>query len=481
MMKILSNLEPARVFHYFEEISAIPRGSGHMEAISRYCMAFAEAHGLRAIRDEANNVIIYKEASCGYEKSKPVILQGHLDIVCQKDADSTIDFENEGLTLYTEGDYIRARGTTLGADNGIAVAMILSVLESDSLAHPPLEAVFTTDEEIGMIGAGKLSMNVLKGKKMINLDAEDPETITVSCAGGICLKMTLPYVRKAATGRRIKLVLQGLIGGHSGVEIDKGRVNANVLMGRILNHCIQVANFSIISVDGGDRDNVITNRCVADLVASNADALFKELEAYLAVVKAELADREPNFAPQIQLLEQGEFEVLADNAQKALIFALGSAPSGVIDMSMTIAGLVETSLNLGVLKTEKDNVAMTFSIRSNKSTAMTALLEKMQAFAGGMGFSFESYGYYPPWEFKDHSELQALYKQIYKKHYGREPIVTAIHAGLECGIFAAGIQELDCIAIGPRLEAVHTTGEQLSISSTKETYELLTELLERCK
>ena len=251
-MEKLKGIKPEKVFRYFEEISAIPRGSGNMEGISAYCMAFAEKLGLRAIKDDANNVVIFKDGTKGYENSEPVILQGHLDMVCQKTEDCNIDFEKDGLDIYIDGDFIKAKGTTLGADNGIAVAMIMAVLESGEIEHPPIEAVFTTDEVIGLIGAGKLDMSVLTGKKMVNLDSEDPSVLTVSCAGGSDFIMKLPFKKIKKNGSRITISLKGLQGGHSGVEIDSGRVNADILMGRILNYAVGVANFDIISVNGGD-------------------------------------------------------------------------------------------------------------------------------------------------------------------------------------------------------------------------------------
>ena len=223
--------ETPEVFRHFEEICAIPHGSGNMDAISDYCVRFAQENGLRVLTDGAKNVVIFKSGTKGYENAEPIILQGHLDMVCQKREDIAFDFEKAGIKTYTDGDFINAKGTTLGADNGIAVAMLMSVLASHNLAHPPIEAVFTTDEEIGLIGAGKLDMSVLSGKKMINLDSEDPSVLTVSCAGGSEFKLILPFERRLVKGKKIVISLSGLQGGHSGVCIDKGRVNADVLMG----------------------------------------------------------------------------------------------------------------------------------------------------------------------------------------------------------------------------------------------------------
>lgn len=280
------------VFKYFEEISAIPHGSGNMEAISQYCVAFAEKNGLKWVCDDAKNVVIYKPGTAGYEGAETVILQGHIDMVCQKTEESAIDFEKDGVEVLKDGDFIKANGTTLGADNGIAVAMIMTILASKDLPHPPLEAVFTTDEEIGMIGACKLDTKLLNGKKMINLDAEEAGILTVSCAGGSDLKIVLPFVKKTVRGVKILFEIKDLQGGHSGVEIDKGRVNANILAGRILAHARREADFDIIRIDGGTKSNAIPFCCKAELVTKDAQALTNIIKDYFAIIKKEVSERE---------------------------------------------------------------------------------------------------------------------------------------------------------------------------------------------
>lgn len=476
----LSNLNPCRVFKYFEEISAIPRGSGNMDKISEYCMKFAEKHSLRAIRDEANNVIIYKNASSGYEDAKPVILQGHLDMVCQKTDTSLIDFEKDGLSLYVDGDFIKAEGTTLGADNGIAAAMIMAILEDTELEHPPIEAVFTTDEETGMIGAGKLNFDLISGKRMINLDAEEIDTVTVSCAGGSDFRLEIPVRRKKCTGTKVNITIKGLKGGHSGVEINSGRVNANILAGRILNYAKDSAYYELISVDGGDKGNAIPVGCSMQLVVQSADEFIDKMTSYFDVIKAEFADRE-DFDIDIEALGSGEFDVISGDVKDNLIYMLICVPNGVQEMSSSVNGLVETSLNLGILKTEPEKIEFLFTLRSNKSSALEFLEEKMKVFCSFAGGTVETSGHYPPWEFNSLSELQKLYGQVYFERTGYEPKVAAIHAGLECGIFSSKIPGLDCIAIGPQLYDVHTVNERCSISATKQIYELLCELLKKCR
>lgn len=480
-MAKLDSLKPSNVFKYFEEICGIPHGSENMDAISEYCVKFAENHSLKVIRDDANNVIVFKPATKGFENAEPIILQGHLDMVCQKTEFSTIDFMKDSLDLYVDGDFVKARNTTLGADNGIAVAMILAILESDEFSHPEIQAVFTTDEEIGMIGAGKLDTSVLTAKKMINLDAEEDDSVTVSCAGGSDFKVVIPCERVKKTGTKVTVVFKGLKGGHSGVEIDKGRVNADILAGRFLNHMSDIADFDIISINGGDKGNAIPNLCRMELCVNDTDTFVKNAEMYCDIIKKEICEREKNFETIITVNEKAEYNVLNPEFCEKIIFALLCVPNGIIEMSAEIKGLVETSLNLGVLLTEDDKITMLFTLRSNKKSAMLFLEEKLKTFFKAIPCQIYTSGHYPPWEFKENSDLQALYKETYKEICGTEPKVEAIHAGLECGMFTSTIKGLDCIAIGPALYDVHTVNEKLSISSTKKIFNVLVSLLEKSK
>lgn len=480
-MSELNSIKPERVFKYFEEIAHIPHGSEDMEKIADYCVEFAEKHSLKAIKDTANNVIIYKSATDGYENAEPVILQGHLDMVCQKDENIDIDFLKDGLSLYIDGDFVKAKGTTLGADNGIAVAMILAILESDDIPHPPIEAVFTTDEEIGMVGALALDMSLLSGKRMINLDAEEDDTLTVSCAGGSDFRMTVPVTRKTVCGSQVIVTLKGLQGGHSGVEIDKNRVNADILAGRFLNHMKSVCDFEIISIDGGDKGNAIPNNCTISLCTTTPDEFMKSTINYLDVLHSEIGDREPDFIDNICVCEEAEYSVIDSEIKDKLIFTLVCVPDGIAQMSTEIKGLVESSSNLGILKTEEDKIILHFTLRSNKKSALQFLEDRLLAFSSCIPCETECSGHYPPWEFKENSQLQKLFKECYKEQYGSEPKVEAIHAGLECGVFSSGIDGLDCIAMGPQLHDVHTVKERLSISSLENTFSLLLEILKRCK
>ncbi len=479
-MKVTEGLKPNRVFAYFEEISKVPRGSGDREKISQYCLEFAERNGLRAERDEAFNVIIYKDGTPGYENAKPVILQGHLDMVCQSMSGSSFDFEKDPITLLREGDFITADGTTLGADNGIAVSMMLAILESDSIPHPPLEAVFTTDEEIGMLGAMELNMTKLKGRLMINIDSEDEDILTVSCAGGSEVHLEIPYTTEERSGERVCLTVKGLKGGHSGVEIDKGRVNANILMGRILQYAKGITSFGVASLDGGDKGNAIPRTSEAELICDDAETLVNALRQYGEIIQKEIAVREPDFVLETEILSGGG-TVLAGDLGDKVMYLLLCAPNGVQEMSAEIPGLVETSLNLGVLKTEKDVLRLCFALRSNKQSALTALEEKVVAFATCIPGKATISGQYPPWEFKNDSVLQKMYRDAYRNRFQKEMQVEAIHAGLECGVFAAGLPGLDCISVGPNLADIHTTEEKMSISSVERVYQVVQDVLKECK
>ncbi len=473
----LENLNPKRVFEYFEEICSIPHGSGDMNKIADYCVNFAKTHSLKYVRDDANNIIIYKNATAGYENAEPVILQGHLDMVCQNTEDRSIDFENEGLDIFVDGDYIKARGTTLGADNGIAVAMILAILESDEYSHPLIEAVFTTDEEIGMVGAMKLDMSLLTAKKMINIDSEEEYAVTVSCAGGSDFQVALPIKRVQKHGAEMTVTLKGLKGGHSGIEIHKGRVNANILAGRFLNHMQNVTDFGIISIDGGNKGNAITNLCKIRLCVDNADQFKLCAEEYIDIIKNEIVEREKDFDVTITIGDKSDFDVFESEVKGNLIYSLLCVPNGVVEMSASIEGLVETSLNLGILATDENKVTMLFTLRSNKKSAHIALEDKLKGFFSKIPCTIEASGHYPPWEFKENSELQNLYKKVFAEKMGYEPKIEAIHAGLECGIFYSAISGLDCISIGPDLYDVHTVNEKMSISSVERIFNILTDLL----
>ncbi len=475
-MEELLNIEPKGVFKYFREICAIPHGSGNMEKISEYCLSFAEENGLKAVCDDARNVIIYKPGTCGYENSAPVILQGHLDMVCQKTEDAEIDFEADGLDIFVDGDFLGARGTTLGADNGIAVAMIMAILSDKNLSHPPIEAVFTTDEEIGMLGASALDMSLLKGKRMINLDSEEEDIVTVSCAGGSDFTTEIPLEYEIADGKKYTLEIKNLKGGHSGVEIDKGRVNADILAGRILNFIDKSFNLYIISINGGNKCNAIPTTSKIEFVVN--DVFFEDnAEKYFDIIRKEISDREEGLVIALTSDGEGEYKTFSKSCKDKLIYMLLMTPNGIIDMSINIEGLVETSLNLGILSTENDRVCFQYALRSNKKTALDFLEDRLMTFVRYNGLNGEISGRYEPWEYRECSPLRDLYAECFDEAFGYRPKIEAIHAGLECSVFASKIEGLDCIAVGPDMSGVHTVKERLSISSTNKIFKLLCNVL----
>lgn len=466
-----------RVFEIFEELASIPRGSGNMSQIADYCVRFAEKQGLRFHRDTADNVVIYKPAAAGCEHAAPVILQGHLDMVCQKSAACGIDFLTDGITVLRDGDFLHADGTTLGADNGIAVAMMLWILERNDVPHPPIEVVLTTDEEVGMVGALALDTSLLSAKQLINLDSEEDGTVTVSCAGGSDFSAELPVSRVKRYGTGVSLTVSGLQGGHSGVEIHRHRANAAMLVGRLLNGLSQTAAFEIVSVNGGDKANAIPHTCTVELVVQNAEHFTALAHEAAARLQKEFACREAGLTVAVTPLAGGEYAVFSPALKDDLLYALTCAPNGIIEMSAEIEGLVETSLNLGILATEEERVVMRFALRSNKSTSLTALEEKLQRFFSKLNAVTQTSGHYPPWEYRPGSALQTLYTQTYTRLFGSTPKVEAIHAGLECAVFSSALVGVDCIAIGPTILDAHTVNERLSISSTEKTVTLLLEML----
>ena len=473
-----TNLKHRRIFEIFEEICSIPHGSGNCQKLTDYLVHFANRINLKHYTDNAGNVVIYKDGSAEYKNAEPVLLQGHIDMVCQKTYENTINFETDGLSLMYEGDYIYADGTTLGGDNGIAVAMILAILESDSIVHPPIEAVFTTDEEIGMIGAGKLNMSVLSAKRMINLDAEEDSSVIVSCAGGCDVSGSMQLELVKQSGAKLSVEIKGLLGGHSGVEINNGRFNSNILAGRILYSLSKDVNFDIISINGGNKGNAITNLTKIELLCDNPLILIEKINEISKVILAEIKCCEPGFIVEAKILSDYEQSyVFAKEIKDDIIFILNCIPNGVLEMSKEIENLVETSLNLGILETKDSKINLLTALRSNKQSSLYALADKLELFLKQTNFSCEVSGFYPSWEFKNESPLQKLYIDAYTSIVGAIPKIEAIHAGLECAVFASKINDIDCIAIGPNLFDVHTVNEKLSISSTIKIFDVLLEVL----
>jgi len=481
---MLQHLQPERVFYYFEKMCGIPHGSGNTKQISDFCVDFAKEQGLEYYQDADNNVIIIKEATAGYENAKPVILQGHMDMVCEKTADCPKDMATEGLDVYVDGDEVRAKDTTLGGDNGIAVAMALAILESKELAHPRVEAVFTVDEEIGLLGAGSIDVSPLKGKTMINIDSEDEGIFTVSCAGGNTSDCRLPIATSDYEGTAYTLEITGCKGGHSGVEIDKGRANPNVLMGRLLQEMQSGTPLQIVSVDGGLKDNAIPVQSKAVIVCqeqASEEAVKQAVERMQIVFSNEYATADPDITVAFSKEENAKGKVTDPATTDKIICMLICMPNGIQSMSMDIAGLVQTSLNIGIVETHENYFRMSFCVRSSVDSEREMLNRRIGALMTQLGGTMEIDGDYPGWEYKKDSTLRELMIDVFKDQYGREPKVEAIHAGLECGMFAGKIPGLDCVSIGPDLNQIHTVRESMNIPSVQRVYAFVLEVLRRMK
>lgn len=480
-MAVLTGLEPASVFGYFEEICAIPHGSHNTKQISDYCVRFAQEHGLRCIQDAANNIIIFKDGTAGYEQAAPVMLQGHLDMVCEKEPDCTIDFRTDGLTLRAEHGKIFADGTTLGGDDGIAVAYALAILAADDIPHPPLEVVLTVDEEVGMLGAAALDCSPLRARTMLNLDSEEEGYLLVSCAGGVRADCRLPVTRIQTEGVLVNLTISGLTGGHSGAEIDKGRANANRLLGRVLNELRKLSDAALISVCGGLKDNAIPRDASAQLCA--APEAVSELQAAAdslhGILSAEYRSTDPELSLTVSAEKAGVYSVMDADSQTRTIAALFNLPGGVQRMSADMPGLVQTSLNLGILKTLDSEVSMSFSVRSSVGSEKDALVSQLTSLTNLLGGSVTCTGDYPAWEYNPHSRLRDLMSEIFEEQYGRRPVIQALHAGVECGLFAGKLPGLDCVSFGPDLTDIHTTGERMDIASVQRTWRYLLAVLAR--
>lgn len=478
-MAVLTGLAPEGVFKYFEAICGIPHGSGNTKMISDYVADFAKERNLKFIQDDSNNVIIFADGTKGYEDHEPVLLQGHLDMVCEKAEDCKIDMDKEPLELCLKDGIISANGTTLGGDDGIAVAYMLAILDDETIPHPPLECVFTVDEEIGMLGCAALDMSPLKGRKMINLDSEEEGYFLVSCAGGVTATAHFGIEREEYEACPLKVVLNGLKGGHSGVEIDKGRGNANTLMGRALYLARkEVKDLKIVTIAGGLKDNAIPKSSEAIVVTKEPEKLIAEIEKIEKIYKNEFVTTDSDIA--LKAVEtENSLVPMNEKTTKNIITALMMLPAGIQRMSFDIEGLVETSLNLGILKTNDSEVTMSYSVRSSVESEKNELIDKMTCLAEALGGNVTTMGAYPAWEYRKDSPLRDLMLEVYKEQYNKEPIVQALHAGVECGLFAGGLPGLDAVSIGPDMTDIHTFNESMSVDSVKRVWDYILELLKR--
>ena len=476
-MSILGHLEPANVFRFFEEICNIPHGSGNIDKISDYLVDFAKERNLEYYQDAVKNVIIIKEATEGYEDREPMMLQGHMDMVAVKKPGSNIDMTTEGLRLKVDGDVVYAEDTSLGGDDGIAVAYELALLDAENIPHPRIECIFTVDEEVGLNGAAAIDLSVCKARRMLNLDSEEEGIFLTGCAGGMRVDCQLPLKREMKDGALCEVHIGGLTGGHSGAEIHKGRANSNILMGRFLVHAGKKVAMNIVSMEGGLADNAIPRETRMQVVVSDVEAFNAEITAFDNILKTEYATKDAGIFAKVTVKEVGSFEaVTEEDSVKTgkLIFLL---PGGVQAMSGDVEGLVETSLNMGQLSMKKEQINLGFSVRSSIESSKYMLVEKLYALTESFGGSCKSTGDYPGWAYRVDSPLRDTMKEIYVEMFGKEPKIEAIHAGLECGFFLGKIPELDCVSIGPDMKDIHTTEETMSISSVKRTWEFILQVL----
>ena len=482
-MAVLDNLQPKLVFKYFEEISQIPRGSGNEKGISDYLLNFGKSLGLESIQDEALNIIIKKPATKGYENAPTVILQGHMDMVCEKNKGTNHDFEKDPLKLRIVDDYIYATDTTLGADNGIAVAYAMAILASDDVMHPSLEVLITTDEETGMSGAMAVSPEHIHGKILINLDNEEEGYLLVSCAGGIRTKGKLPVIREERTnGKAMQIKISGLKGGHSGMDIIKERGNSNKILGRILKHLLNNVEYSLCEMNGGSKNNAIPREAEAVIMVADGDLVkAKELVLEFAkLVKNELKAQDAGLNIEVQEVAAVSKVFTKESTEKA-VNLLYLYPSGINSKSTEIEGLVESSTNLGVLTTTEGFVEYDSAVRSSVSSLKEEIVLRSKTIVNLLGGELECNSGYPAWEYNSNSKIREICQSVHKEMYGKEAEIVAIHAGVECGLFNEKLGNLDMISFGPNLYDVHTPEEHMSISSVKNCYEYLLNILKAVK
>lgn len=484
-MNVLKGRYPEIVWEYFEEICNIPHGSGNTRLISDYIVSIARNNHLRYIQDEYNNVIVYMEA-CNNGIASPgddtVIIQGHMDMVCEKEDSCDIDFSYEPLRLEIIDGMLSAQGTTLGGDDGIAVAYMLALMSSPDIPHPRLELVFTVDEEIGMLGAAAMDMSSLAGTKLLNIDSEEEGELLVSCAGGATVTLHFPFIRRGAQGDMYHIVISGLLGGHSGVEIDKGRANADILLGRALKELLYLDDsVRLVSLNGGLKDNAIPVRSEAYIISKRLDDLGEEIDNLISDIKSEYLLNDPDISIEISRVDDYKHDIfpLDESNNLSFLMAYDSLPNGVQRMSEDIAGLVQTSLNLGIMYTEAEEIVMSFSVRSSVEAEKKDLIKELEMVVRSAGGYMDISGDYPGWEYQRDSRLRDIMVDTYRDMYGSEMLVKAVHAGLECGLFVNAIDNLDAVSFGPDILDIHTPKERLDIDSAARTWDYLKAVLRK--
>ena len=484
-MSVLNGIEPQNVFGFFEEICAIPHGSGNTKQISDYLRKFAEDRGLKVNQEPCGNVIIYKAATPGFENSPVLCLQGHMDMVCEKASDSRHNFKKNPLPIAVMDDDVFSRGTTLGADDGIAVAMMFAILDSKEYQHPALEAVFTVDEETGMGGAKLLNYSNIRSRRVINLDSGTEGVFYVSCAGGMTGIINLPVDLKFHRGIEYDVVVSGLHGGHSGDMIDRYYANAIILMGRLLGFLQQRMKFRIVELSGGLMDNAIPREagCHIQVSIENSTVFEKTIAEFEDMIKNEYRANEKNLMIYCENLGETEQRVLRSESARRVMFLLTAVPDGVIKMCRDQGqeSLVETSLNFGIMRLSENSFTLEAALRSSISSEKYALSAKLRAIAEIAGAVYKEKNDYPGWEYNEDSELRSMLIRLFESQYGQSPVVKGIHAGLECGVIYEALKPVDIISFGPTIRSAHSPKETLSISSCERTFELLLSLIRELK
>lgn len=482
-MSDVSKLAPQEVFRYFKEISDVPRSSSHNEKISAYLVNFAKEHELEYYQDESGNVIIWKDGTPGYENSDMVMIQGHMDIVAEKTEDSTHDFQNDPLELIVDGDTLTANKTTLGADDGAAIAMGLALLDSTDIPHPPLEFIATVDEEIGMLGAYALDGSKIRSRKVINIDSEEEGIITVGCAGAVDIFTSFPADKKLVNGVKYKYVVDGLLAGHSGLDIHQERANAGQIVARLFLDAREKAELNIVSINGGRATNVILGKVEGEVIVAASDVkAFEEIIATSTEeIKAEYRTSDSGITVSIEAVGEASEEAVDTVCQDNFFKFLVACPTGAEHYSVELKGLVETSHSIGVVKLEDGRLITKSMSRSSVNSRNRLLARKIGIIAEALGAEVEHGSSYGAWEFNNKSDLLDVCINAYKEQYGEEPVVSAMHAGIECGIWAEKVGKVDAVSIGPDMTGVHSVNEELSIPSTERTWDYLKLILSHCK
>ncbi len=473
----IAELNPQKVFGFFEELTKIPRGSGNEKGISDHLVNFANERGLIAYQDELMNVTILKPATAGMEVKPTVILQAHMDMVCQKEDDVSVDLTKDPVEAYVDGDLIKAKGTTLGADDGIGVALILAILDSDDISHPMIEALFTADEEIGLQGVRGYDCSRLKGTRLINLDSEEENTITIGCAGGSTCDISSKCKTTKVEGNIYDIAITDLTGGHSGTDIHLGRANANVLMGRFLSLAASQVELNLSTYEGGTRDNVICSSAKATVVVrkKQGKAFEKLIKSFGEDIMAEYGRTDPDFVIKCKDKGKGKLEVMSTKSLAGFVFLLNVLPNGVTKTSQ-ISPMVETSSNIGVVTAKPKNYKICISLRSNRDASLEWMTQKVTMIANAIGADINIRAGYPAWESRQ-SDFADKAKALYERMFDRSIMIVSVHAGLECALLAQKIKDIDAISIGPYIKNAHTPKESLSVSSTGRIWEFLKELL----